>query len=45
MARARVKIRRDFKTPCRGLAAVVLMALSFVFFLELLMGALRLLVG
>ena len=40
-----MKIKRDFKTPLKGLGAAVLMALFFVLFLEALMGALRLLVG
>ena len=45
MARARVKIKRDFKTPLMGLGSAVLLALFFVFSLEVLMGALRFLVG
>ena len=45
MARARMKIKRDFKTPLKGFAFVVLMALFFVFFCEALMGVLRFLVG
>ena len=45
MARARVKIKRDFKTPLKGLGTIVLMVLFFVFFCEALMGALRFLVG
>lgn len=45
MARPRLKIKRDFKTPLKGLGSVVLMALFFVFFCEALMGALRFLVG
>ena len=40
MARARVKIKRDFKTPLKGLGTIVLMVLFFVFFCEALMGAL-----
>ena len=45
MARARMKIKRDFKTPLKGLGTVVLMALFFILFLEALIGVLRLLVG
>ena len=45
MARARVKIKRDFKTPLKGLGTIVLMALFFVLFCEVVMGALRFLVG
>lgn len=45
MARARVKIKHDFKTPLKGLGTAVLMALAFVLFCEALMGALKLLVG
>ena len=45
MARARMKIKRDFKTPLKGLGTIVLMVLFFVFFCEALMGALRFLVG
>ena len=45
MARARVKIKRDFKTPLKGLGTIVLMALFFVVFCELLMGVLRFVVG
>ena len=45
MARARVKIKRDFKTPLKGLGTIVLMAVFFVFFLEMLIGVLRFLVG
>ena len=45
MARARMKIRHDFKTPLKGLGSVVLMALFFVVFCVMLMGALRFLVG
>ncbi|MDO4890323.1 MAG: hypothetical protein Q3963_03085 [Coriobacteriaceae bacterium] len=45
MAKARMKIKRDFKTPLKGLGSVVLMALFFVLFLELLMGVLKFVVG
>ena len=45
MARARVKLKRDFKTPVKGLFSIVLLALAFVCFCEVLMGVLRLLVG
>jgi hypothetical protein len=40
-----MKIRRDFKTPLKGLGTVVLMALFFIIFCEALMGVLRFLVG
>ena len=40
-----MKIRHDFKTPLKGLGSVVLMALFFVVFCVMLMGALRFLVG
>ena len=40
-----MKIKRDFKTPLKGLGTVVLMALFFILFLEALIGVLRLLVG
>ena len=45
MARARLKLKRDFKTPFKGLFGVVFMAFSFVLFCELLIGVLRFLVG
>ena len=45
MARARMKIRRDLKTPLKGFGFVVLMALFFVFFCMAFMGVLRFLVG
>lgn len=45
MARARVKPKRDFKTPAKGLFTIVLMALAFVLFCETLMAVLRFLVG
>lgn len=40
-----MKIKRDFKTPLKGLGTVVFMALFFVVFLESLIAVLRLLVG
>ena len=45
MARARVKIKRDFKTPLKGLGVIVLMAVFFIAFLEVLIAVLKLLVG
>lgn len=45
MVRARVKARRDFKTPVKGFFIVVLMVFSFVLACELLMGLLKFLVS
>ena len=45
MATPRVKIKRDFKTPLKGMFSIVMLLTGFVFVCELVIAVVRLLIG
>lgn len=45
MVTPRVKIKRDLKTPVTGMLSVAVLLAAFIFFLELLIAVLRLILG
>lgn len=45
MATPRVKIKRDFKTPIKGMLSIVMLLTCFIFICELVIAVVRLLIG
>lgn len=45
MSTPRVKIKRDLKTPITGMLSILVLLVGFVFFLELVIAVLRLIIG
>lgn len=45
MAKTKVTVKRDIKTPVNGLLSVVLLTLCFVFVCEIAVVAIKLVVG